>query len=349
MWKCHFIVFSHSFDFGNGNLIAFFYKLKFTTEFIVNVETIGPIMLTGRDPHFVYDKNWKNVSIDRLPNYMKDNAYIRSGYRPPLGNLRLVLKSAFRWHNETVNIWSHALAALFYLVPLYRNVRSAPVYFDLIDRIYLGGYCLCVICTFCCSALYHLFTCYTPTATCFFSKLDYTGISCLIAGSLFPWLYYAFYEFTTHMRLYMFNALVWLLVFIMVISFVNCNLPEYRPYRTGTWSHILDKFQTFNLSAGNRVPCSRPVCSIFHLFWPVWTYTSHSLHSVDERRVGCSSFQQSAGYGRFLSSWYRIVRFSSARTILSRSVRHLVQQSSTVSHSHRDRYNSALFSCVWIG
>ena len=45
------------------------------------------------------------VSYDELPEYMKENEYIRNYYRSewPLSNAFL---SLFSWHNETINIWT---------------------------------------------------------------------------------------------------------------------------------------------------------------------------------------------------------------------------------------------------
>jgi len=31
--------------------------------------------------------NWKLVSYEMLPNWLKDNHYIHDGYRPPLGSM----------------------------------------------------------------------------------------------------------------------------------------------------------------------------------------------------------------------------------------------------------------------
>lgn len=46
------------------------------------------------------------VEYEALPEYMKDNEFIRGYYRCEWP-LKEVLLSAFSWHNETLNIWTH--------------------------------------------------------------------------------------------------------------------------------------------------------------------------------------------------------------------------------------------------
>ena len=54
---------------------------------------------------------------DELPHWRRDNAFILSGYRAVSNSYAASLRSAFSVHNESVNIWTHALGSLV-LVPL---------------------------------------------------------------------------------------------------------------------------------------------------------------------------------------------------------------------------------------
>ena len=49
-----------------------------------------------------------------LPDYYKDNEYIRKGYLLYCDSIFKALKSLFHLHNESVNIWSHLLGAIFF-------------------------------------------------------------------------------------------------------------------------------------------------------------------------------------------------------------------------------------------
>lgn len=51
------------------------------------------------------DRRKKLVKYEALPEYLKDNEFIRDYYRCewPLKDIAL---SLFSWHNETLNIWT---------------------------------------------------------------------------------------------------------------------------------------------------------------------------------------------------------------------------------------------------
>ena len=54
--------------------------------------------------------------FDEAPEYLRDNEYIKHGYRINFNNTRQVMKSLFMLHNESVNIWSHLLGVVMVIV-----------------------------------------------------------------------------------------------------------------------------------------------------------------------------------------------------------------------------------------
>ena len=49
------------------------------------------------------------------PEFLRDNEYIRKGYRIRCNSCKSVLKTLFMSHNESLNIWSHLCGAILFL------------------------------------------------------------------------------------------------------------------------------------------------------------------------------------------------------------------------------------------
>ncbi|KAK8602127.1 hypothetical protein V6N13_058219 [Hibiscus sabdariffa] len=71
------------------------------------------------------------VSYKELPEYMKDNEFILNYYRANW-SLKEALFSIFRWHNETLNVWTHLLGFLLFLGLTMANLLELPQLSDLI-------------------------------------------------------------------------------------------------------------------------------------------------------------------------------------------------------------------------
>lgn len=62
----------------------------------------------------LYIENSNKIALgdyNQAPDYLKDNEYIKKGYRLNCNTLPKVFRSLFMCHNETINIWSHLLGA----------------------------------------------------------------------------------------------------------------------------------------------------------------------------------------------------------------------------------------------
>ncbi|KAL1819629.1 heptahelical transmembrane protein 1 [Daucus carota subsp. sativus] len=65
------------------------------------------------------------VSFEELPAYMKDNEYIRNYYRANWP-LKQALFSIFRWHNETLNVWTHLVGFILFVGLTCSNMIQVP-------------------------------------------------------------------------------------------------------------------------------------------------------------------------------------------------------------------------------
>lgn len=132
-------------------------------------------------------------SFQFIPSWMQDNKHVLSGYRPELLSFKRCFYSLGYIHNETGNIYTHLLGVL-----LFVGLSWYTTYFILHDRafsdqlimhIFFGGSVTCLMM----SVLFHLCFVHSAHMNCFFSKLDYSGITALIFSSVLSCIYLEFY------------------------------------------------------------------------------------------------------------------------------------------------------------
>ncbi|KAI9117567.1 hypothetical protein K1719_011733 [Acacia pycnantha] len=74
----------------------------------------------------VKPKRFPLLSFWELPEYMKDNEYILHYYRANWP-LKQAFFSVFRWHNETLNVWTHLIGFLLFLGLTMANLMQPQV------------------------------------------------------------------------------------------------------------------------------------------------------------------------------------------------------------------------------
>ncbi|XP_027331525.1 heptahelical transmembrane protein 1 [Abrus precatorius] len=76
-------------------------------------------------------KRYNLLSFWELPDYMKDNEYILRYYRANWP-LKVAFFSLFRWHNETLNVWTHLIGFFLFLGLTLANLMK-PRVVDLLE------------------------------------------------------------------------------------------------------------------------------------------------------------------------------------------------------------------------
>ena len=94
------------------------------------------------------------------------------------------LWSAFSVHQDTLNIWVHAMGFIYFLLAIPHTVTAlgqagAPSR----DYIFFGIFLMCALFQMLTSVLYHLFRCVSKSTNEFFLSLDMLGILVMIGGS----------------------------------------------------------------------------------------------------------------------------------------------------------------------
>lgn len=136
------------------------------------------------------------VVWDDLPTWQRDNQYIRSGYRKASNSIRTSIASLGYLHNETVNIYSHLIGALLFVltgVVLYGALKSRYETASHADVVAFGCFFLGVAICLGMSASYHTISNHSSGVASLGNKLDYIGIVVLIWGSFVASIYYGFY------------------------------------------------------------------------------------------------------------------------------------------------------------
>lgn len=72
------------------------------------------------------------VCYHELPDYMKENEFIHRYYRSEWP-LRHAFLSLFRWHNETLSVWTHLVGFMVFLGLTLMHLRDVPVVADLLS------------------------------------------------------------------------------------------------------------------------------------------------------------------------------------------------------------------------
>ncbi|KAG0205913.1 hypothetical protein BGX28_002555 [Mortierella sp. GBA30] len=171
-----------------------------------------------------------------LPPWMRDNPAIVTGYRRPTFSYRKALRSLGYLHNESVNIWSHLLGAVAFLI-------IAPIsYFKIIgvlDTIhwtdvavfyaFLAGAIICLSM----SASFHTFCCHSESVCSQWNRCDYVGIVFLIVGSFYPAIFYGFYCHKTWQIMYISLISTFGAATIFVVMRPKFRSPQFRWVRSG--------------------------------------------------------------------------------------------------------------------
>ncbi|CAN8103995.1 unnamed protein product [Discula destructiva] len=132
---------------------------------------------------------------DELPEWAKHNEHIHSGWRVESNSYKECLKSMCYIHNETGNIYSHFLAAVWMVVlgswwSFYANDRYPATGSDdaIVFFLFILGGTVCYLL----STAYHVFSNHSHVTHVFCLKLDFVGILIVTAGCFPPGLWYTF-------------------------------------------------------------------------------------------------------------------------------------------------------------
>ncbi|KAF9366358.1 hypothetical protein BGX34_004003 [Mortierella sp. NVP85] len=159
----------------------------------------------------------RTCSWNDLPQWMRDNPAIVTGYRRATNSYRKCMRSLLYLHNETVNIWSHLLGAIAFVI-------IAPVaYYKIVGALNAVQWTdITVLYAFVAGAI----------ASSRWVRCDYLGIIFLIVGSFYPAIFYGFYCHSTLQIIYISLITVLGASTIVGVMRPKFQLPQFRWVRS---------------------------------------------------------------------------------------------------------------------
>jgi adiponectin receptor len=169
-------------------------------------QTNGPIPLLSMDAKpSAQPRQPVLSSFQDLPTWYQDNPFILRGYRPVSDSVRLCWESWFYLHNETVNIFSHLVPAIYFLAAQWLLHRYLSVHYpdsSYEDRMAFAIFLLTVTICFGLSSAYHTLMNHSFFVSHLFLSLDLVGIVIHILGNFVSGIYVVFYCEPTLQRVY---------------------------------------------------------------------------------------------------------------------------------------------------
>lgn len=182
-------------------------------------------------------RNWKRrlFNFNELPEWQRDNDKILTGYVRETKSFKQCLQSLLYWNNETINIYTHLIPALFYLtisVTLINYVvvphfptTSIMDYF--VINVFLMGAFVCLILSSC----FHCLKQHSSRQCTLWSKLDYMGIIILISCSLIPMIYFGYFDHLYYVNFFIILTFSFATLCSICVLNEKFNVPHYRPFR----------------------------------------------------------------------------------------------------------------------
>lgn len=177
------------------------------------------------------------LAIADVPEWLQENEYIHTGYRPPSYSLKKSIRSILAVHNETINIWSHIIGCVLFLaIPIYVFTTEIPPRYRVATRediIVCSTYFIGVAICFFLSATYHTVANHSAGYHYASVQLDYLGILILMYSANIPLIYYGF--ICEHLL----RNIYWIIVSVLAaLCAVSTMQPGFRDVKAKKWRAV---------------------------------------------------------------------------------------------------------------
>ncbi|RAL04421.1 hemolysin III family protein [Aspergillus ibericus CBS 121593] len=178
------------------------------------------------------------LSYDEIPEWYQDNEYIRHGYRPVSNSTHACFASWLYLHNETVNIYSHLIPAVFFLAGeglFYQYLQARYPDATLGDHAVFAFFLLTAVICLGMSATYHTLMNHSLHVSDLWLRLDYVGIIVLTLGDFVSGIYMVFYCEPLLRRIYWGMIITLSCITIVILLNPKFQGPRWRTFRVCTF------------------------------------------------------------------------------------------------------------------
>ncbi|EXJ80870.1 hypothetical protein A1O3_07156 [Capronia epimyces CBS 606.96] len=186
------------------------------------------------------------LSYDELPDWHRDNHFLRSGYRPISNSCLGCAQSLGYLHNETLNIYTHLIPAVclvFGHATVHRAISSVYPEASVLDHVVFHCNVGAALITMALSSAYHTLMNHSMAVSSLMLRVDYAGILVLILGSFFSGIYVGFYCEPVLRGLYWAMIIGLSVVTSALVLHPKLQGLRYRHHRT--WAFILTGLSGF--------------------------------------------------------------------------------------------------------
>ena len=182
------------------------------------------------------------ITLEETPMFMRNNTHILSGYRGNANTIPRALSSLGVVHNETFNVFSHGLGAVF--LGLFAAGVAGGVVGPPVAGMSLGG--VLAWAAFLAgaqgvlwgSATMHALHCHSAQVHHAVSCLDYLGIAAFCGGCTTSMVYYVLLDHPVLATLYCVTVSVLCMAVMALSSMARFCTPAYRLVRVGTFTGL---------------------------------------------------------------------------------------------------------------
>lgn len=197
------------------------------------------------------------LSFNQLPKWHQDNEFILHGYRSISGSGWISFRSWLYIHNESVNIYSHLVPTIIFLLSewyLLQYLNSQYSYITSLDIFIFSFFIITVIICLGLSTTYHTLMNHSSNIEKLWLQFDLVGIVILILGIFISGIYMVFWCEPLERKLYWLMVSYYNTPCLFTLYNINFDLVDWNSWFFYYLYYVSSLFPRY------RIPCFPNTC-----------------------------------------------------------------------------------------